>query len=116
MFVFDIAWARAQVFFYGLHVHSCRYSSMSQMSTAFGRDEVRLVCSPKRTAQLLDVSISTVYQLMAAGELDHFLDGKSRRIATASIEAYVARRLAGKASRRPASREARKAASQRIAE
>jgi excisionase family DNA binding protein len=89
---------------------------MSQMSTAFGRDEVRLVCSPKRTAQLLDVSISTVYQLMAAGELDHFLDGKSRRIATASIEAYVARRLAGKASRRPASREARKAASQRIAE
>ena len=90
---------------------------MSQMSTGIGQDEVRpLVCSPARAAKLLDVSVSTVYALMNSGELDHFLDGKNRRITTSSIEAYIARRLAGKASRRPASREARKAASQRIAE
>jgi excisionase family DNA binding protein len=90
---------------------------MPQLSTGLGRDEVRpLVCAPKRAAQLLDVSLSMVYQLMTAGELEHFLDGKSRRITTSSLEAYIARRLAGMTSRRPASREARKAASQRIAD
>jgi excisionase family DNA binding protein len=82
------------------------------MPTGFGRNEVRpLVCSPKRAAQLLDVSLSLIYALMGAGELEHFVDGKARRITTSSIEAYVARRLAGEASRRPASREARKTAS-----
>jgi hypothetical protein len=33
------------------------------------------------------------YELLAAGELDSFLDGRSRKITVASIHAYVARRL-----------------------
>jgi hypothetical protein len=34
------------------------------------------------------------YELLAAGELDSFLDGRSRKITVESIRRYVSRRLA----------------------
>jgi len=34
-----------------------------------------------------------LYDLINAGEIDSFKDGKSRKITTASIKAYIARRL-----------------------
>ena len=34
------------------------------------------------------------YELLAAGELESFLDGRARKITVASIHAYVARQLA----------------------
>jgi excisionase family DNA binding protein len=34
------------------------------------------------------------YELIAAGELESYLDGRSRKITVASVHAYVARQLA----------------------
>jgi excisionase family DNA binding protein len=39
------------------------------------------------------------YELLAAGELDGYKDGRSRKITVASIEAYIARQLAAAKSR-----------------
>jgi excisionase family DNA binding protein len=43
---------------------------------------------------MLRVSLSHIYGLMRRGELQSYLDGRSRRITVASINAYVARQLA----------------------
>ena len=92
---------------------------MNTMSTDFSRQEIGpgpLVVSPKRAATMLDVGLSTLYQLLGSGELEHYLDGKFRRITTASIHDYIARRVAGEPSGRPASRAARRAVSTRLTE
>lgn len=43
---------------------------------------------------LLDCGNTRLYELLAAGELQGFKDGTSRKITTESIRAYIARRLA----------------------
>lgn len=53
-----------------------------------------LIISPRRAQAMLDVGHSRLYELLAAGELKSFKDGKSRKILVASIRDYVARRLA----------------------
>ena len=53
----------------------------------------RLVVSPKRARYLLDVGNTRLYELLAANELDSFLDGRSRKITVESIRRYVSRRL-----------------------
>jgi hypothetical protein len=53
-----------------------------------------MVVKPRGAGQLLSCSLKRVYELINAGELESFLDGGSRKITTASIAAYVARRLA----------------------
>jgi excisionase family DNA binding protein len=53
--------------------------------------DTRLLLTPERTAELLDVSRTTVYALLAAGELESVQIGRSRRIPTDSAEGYVAR-------------------------
>jgi excisionase family DNA binding protein len=53
-----------------------------------------LAVAPLEAARLLSVCISTIYNLMRAGQLDAFHSGKSRRITMRSIEAYIDRRLA----------------------
>jgi len=53
----------------------------------------RLVVKPRSACLLLDCGMTYLYDLINAGEIDSFKDGKSRKITTASIKAYIARRL-----------------------
>ena len=43
---------------------------------------------------LLNCGRTRVYELLAAGELDSFRDGRARKITIASIHRYIERRLA----------------------
>jgi len=64
-------------------------------SCSAGLDElVPLVVKPKTAWRLLACSNTKGYELLAAGELESFLDGRSRKITVASIHALIARRLA----------------------
>jgi excisionase family DNA binding protein len=66
---------------------------MSVQSTGLSDDE-RLVVSPRRACHMLDCGNTHLYQLLAAGELDSYLDGRSRKITVASIKHYIHRNLA----------------------
>lgn len=68
--------------------------------TAFG-DDARIVVSPRRARYLLDCGHTRLYQLLVAGELESYLDGRSRKITTASIKRYVERRLIGRSTATP---------------
>jgi hypothetical protein len=54
-----------------------------------------LVVSPKVAWKMLACGNTRGYELLAAGELESYKDGRSRKITVASIKALVARRLAG---------------------
>ena len=53
-----------------------------------------LVVSPKVAWKMLACSNTRGYELLAAGELESYKEGRSRKITVASIRALVARRLA----------------------
>jgi hypothetical protein len=53
-----------------------------------------LVVKPKIAWQMLGCSNTRGYELLAAGELQSFKDGRSRKITVDSIRRYVERRLA----------------------
>jgi excisionase family DNA binding protein len=53
-----------------------------------------LVVRPAQACWLLGVGNTKLYELIAAGELESYLDGRSRRITMASIRARIARLLA----------------------
>jgi hypothetical protein len=72
--------------------------NMSIQSTRLSKDE-RLVVSPRRARYLLDIGNTHLYELLAAGELESFLDGRSRKITIDSIHRYIARRLANRRGR-----------------
>ena len=52
------------------------------------------VVKPAVAWKLLSCGNTKGYELLAAGELDSFLDGGSRKITLASIHRYIERRLA----------------------
>jgi hypothetical protein len=52
-----------------------------------------LIVKPKDARRLLSCSQKRLYQLINAGELGSFLDGRSRKIVVSSIEGYIARKL-----------------------
>ena len=52
-----------------------------------------LVVKPKIAWMMLNCSNTGGYELLAAGELDSFRDGRSRKITVASIRNYIARHL-----------------------
>jgi excisionase family DNA binding protein len=54
-----------------------------------------LVVKPKVAWKMLACSNTKGYELLAAGELESYREGRSRKITVASIKALVARRLAG---------------------
>lgn len=56
-------------------------------------DDQRIIVSPRRARYMLDCGITRLYRLLAAGELESFLDGRSRKITVTSIRRYVERRL-----------------------
>lgn len=53
-----------------------------------------LVVKPRVAWKMLACSNTRGYELLAAGELESFLDGRSRKITVDSIQRYIARRLA----------------------
>jgi hypothetical protein len=53
-----------------------------------------LVVKPRVAWLLLQCSNTKGYELIGAGELESFKDGKSRKITVASIHRYIAKRLA----------------------
>jgi hypothetical protein len=52
-----------------------------------------LVVKPKRAWIMLGCGNTRGYELLAAGELDSFHDGRSRKITVESIHRYISRRL-----------------------
>jgi hypothetical protein len=56
-------------------------------------DHALLLVKPRAACRLLACGNTRLYELLAAGELDSFLDGRSRKITIESIRRYVARRL-----------------------
>jgi excisionase family DNA binding protein len=54
-----------------------------------------LVVSPRVAWRMLGCGNTRGYELIAAGELESYKDGRSRKITVASIKAFVARQLAG---------------------
>jgi hypothetical protein len=64
------------------------------VQTSTGYSDERLVVSPRRAQQMLDIGHSRLYELLSGGELQSFEDGKRRKIVVASIRDFVARKLA----------------------
>jgi hypothetical protein len=67
---------------------------MARFSSKFGEstgDLERLVVRPRRACHLLDCGITRLYELLRDGELESFLDGRSRKITVDSIRRYVDR-------------------------
>jgi hypothetical protein len=52
-----------------------------------------LLVKPKVAWKLLSCGNTKGYELLAAGDLESFLDGNSRKITMASIRHYIERRL-----------------------
>jgi hypothetical protein len=68
---------------------------MSIQNTGLSDWEVGpLVVKPKIAWKMLACSNTRGYELLNAGELESFLDGRSRKITVESIRRYIARRLA----------------------
>ena len=67
---------------------------MSTLSTGLSDWEGALVVKPKVAWKMLACSNTRGYELIAAGALDSFLDGRSRKITVDSIRRYIAQRLA----------------------
>jgi hypothetical protein len=57
-------------------------------------DLAPLVVKPREARCMLACGNTRLYELLAAKELDSFLDGRSRKITVESIRRYIARRLA----------------------
>jgi excisionase family DNA binding protein len=53
-----------------------------------------LAVKPRLACQMLSCGTTRLYELLGVGELEHYRDGRSRLITVASIEAYVARKIA----------------------
>jgi len=58
-----------------------------------------LVVKPKVAWKLLGCGNTRGYELLAAGELESYKDGRSRKITVASIKAFVARQVAAGSSK-----------------
>jgi excisionase family DNA binding protein len=50
-----------------------------------------MLLTPERAAERLDIGRTTVYALMASGELDSVKIGRSRRIPSDALTAYIER-------------------------
>jgi len=76
---------------------------MSRRTQSLLQSTEPLAVPPRVAFKMLSVGTTKGYDLLARGELESFVDGHMRRITIASINAYVARRVAetaGQPSRR----------------
>jgi hypothetical protein len=53
-----------------------------------------LLAKPKEARRMLACGNTRLYELLGTGELESFLDGRSRKITVDSIRRYIAQRLA----------------------
>jgi hypothetical protein len=67
---------------------------MSIHSTGLGHDEAIGVVGTRRAKEMLDCGTTYLYELIAAGLLESYKEGKSRKITTRSIKSLIERRLA----------------------
>jgi excisionase family DNA binding protein len=56
----------------------------------------RIVVKPRKAAEMLGCGITRLYELIKASEIQSFKDGRSRKITTDSIRAYIDRHLTPK--------------------
>jgi bifunctional DNA-binding transcriptional regulator/antitoxin component of YhaV-PrlF toxin-antitoxin module len=77
-------------------MNSTHSTEVSTSVTELGQ----LVVRPKGARRMLNCGQTRLYELIAAGELDSFLDGRSRKITVESIHRYIRRRLEQTASGR----------------
>ncbi|NUV60648.1 excisionase family DNA-binding protein [Streptomyces sp. CAI-85] len=54
-------------------------------------EDTQILLSPERAADRMDLGRSKIFELMAAGELESVLIGRSRRIPLDALRAYVER-------------------------
>jgi hypothetical protein len=80
---------------------------MSIRITNLPDSEGALVVKPRVAWKMLSCSNTRGYELLAAGELDSFLDGRSRKITVESIRRYIARHLPADAASKEPSRRGR---------
>jgi excisionase family DNA binding protein len=52
-----------------------------------------IIVKPRTACVMLGCGITRLYELLAAGELESFRDGRNRKITVESIRRYVTRRL-----------------------
>ena len=64
---------------------------------ANGAAAVALAVKPRVAGDMLDVGVTRLYELIEAGELTSYKDGRSRKITTDSIRAYVSRKVGASA-------------------
>ena len=55
----------------------------------------KIACSVAFTEKVIDRKTSTVYALIKSGELEAYVDGRSRKIVVDSIRKYIERRRQG---------------------
>jgi excisionase family DNA binding protein len=65
-----------------------------ELELELGPLALKISATPRETCQALSVGMTKLYELLAAGELVSYRDGRSRRILVSSIRAYVVKRLA----------------------
>ena len=70
--------------------------------------EGALLVKPKVAWKMLACSNTRGYELIAAGQLESFRDGRSRKITVASIHRFIARRLAAEKAPRAATEAPRR--------
>jgi excisionase family DNA binding protein len=58
-----------------------------------------LAVKPRRACELLDVGLTRLYELLNAGEIVGYTDGRSRKIVVQSIHDYVRRRIEASVAR-----------------
>ena len=87
-----------------MRAHVSQQTLSRSQSSQPPSDVEPLVVRPATAWVLLGCAKSYGYELLAAGELDSFVDGSARKITVASIKAYIARQIAksGKVRQSPA--------------
>jgi hypothetical protein len=58
-----------------------------------------LVLPAKKAAPSIGVGMTRLYELINAGEIESYTDGKARKVVVASLKAYVERQIAAQASK-----------------
>jgi hypothetical protein len=67
------------------------HTMTSESPTA--RAEFPLVVSPSKAMAMLDCGRTHLYKMLNTKQLESYLDGKSRKITVASIQAHIQRKL-----------------------
>jgi excisionase family DNA binding protein len=78
---------------------------MPEISTTFGAEA--LLVTPAEAMRLLDVSNSTLYELMRSGQIASLNVRRARRIPLEALKAFIARQLAANQANPQAKRRGR---------